>query len=193
MTVQDENYALIVASKEGDYESLTKLIDTYSRIVHAVIYSIVNNKQTTEDLAQETFLKAINGLRSYEFRAPFKSWILRIAVNLCRDYLRRKKVRKIILPFGDKDDQVDETIFFDDSGNPSDELDKKERISHLQKAIGQLPLELKKVLILRDIQELSYEEIAEALGWRIGTVKSRLFRARNELHKSLSPIWEEIK
>jgi RNA polymerase sigma-70 factor, ECF subfamily len=193
MAIQEENYALIVASKEGDYASLTKLIDTYSKIVHSVIYSIVNNRQLAEDLAQETFLKVINGLHSYEFRAPFKSWILRIAINLCRDYLRRKKVRRIILPFTENDDQVDESIFFDDSKIPDDDLMKKERLEYLHEAIAHLPSDLKQVLVLRDIQEFSYEEIAETLGWRIGTVKSRLFRARSELHKKLSPIWEDVK
>lgn len=193
MAIQEENYALIVASKEGDYESLTKLIDSYSKIVHSVIYSIVNNRQLAEDLAQETFLKVINGLSSYEFRAPFKSWVLRIAINLCRDHLRRKKVRKIILPFAENDDQVDESIFFDDSKVPDDDLMKKERLEYLHEAIGKLPSDLKQVLVLRDIQEFSYEEIAETLGWRLGTVKSRLSRARKDIYNMLSPIWEDVK
>jgi RNA polymerase sigma-70 factor, ECF subfamily len=193
MTSPDENYSLIVASKEGDYKSLTKLIDLYSSTVHSVIYSIVNNKELTEDLAQETYLKMINGLENYEFRAPFKSWLLRISVNLCRDHIRRKKVRKIVQPFTEYDNNIDESQFWDTVQNPGEDLLKKERRHHIHNAISKLPQDLKEVLILRDIQEFSYEEIAESLKWRIGTVKSRLFRARNELHKTLCPIWEDLK
>ena len=135
----------------------------------------------------------INGIENYEFRAPFKSWLLRIAVNLCRDYMRRKKVRRIILPFTENDEQVDDAQFMDNTQNPGNDLFKKERIQHLYKAIAKLPQNLKEVLVLRDIQELSYEEIAESLKWQLGTVKSRLFRARNELYKTLSPLWEDLK
>lgn len=193
MTTGDDNYSLIIASKNGDYESLSKLIEMYSSTVHSVIYSIVGNKVVTEDLAQETFLRMISGLENYEFRAPFKSWLLRIAVNQCRDHLRRKKVRRIIQPFVHDNETEDPAVLIDPSPEPADDVHKKERIHHLHQAISKLPEELRTVLVLRDIQEFSYDEIAETLKWRIGTVKSRLFRARQEIYKKLSPIWEEIK
>ncbi len=135
----------------------------------------------------------INGLGNYEFRAPFKSWLLRIAVNLCRDHIRRKKVRKIVQPFMEHENQSKESQFWDDSQNPGNDLLKKERAHHIHNAINKLPQDLKEVLILRDMQEFSYEEIAESLKWQIGTVKSRLFRARNELYQTLSPLWEDLK
>src|SRR3990172_1916379 len=187
----DENYALIIAGKNGDKKALSELVECYSETVHSVIYSIVGNKDYVEDLAQETFLKMIVALPAFEFRAPFKSWLVRVAVNLCRDHLRRKKVRRIMLPFLEQEFQDKSWQYADAEQNPARDVLRKERNHHLQQALKQLSGNLRNVFILRDIQDFSYEEIAHALNWRPGTVKSRLFRARAELAKILGPMWEK--
>lgn len=193
MTNQDENYRLVIASKNGDMDALAKLIQSHSESVHSVIYSILGNRDIVQDLAQETFLRMISALDSYEFKAPFRAWLIRIAVNLCRDHLRRKKVRRIMTGFHTTDDSEQERQFTDKAQNPVQDLLEKERMEYLQKALLKLPTSLKTVFILRDIQDFSYDEIAATLNWRLGTVKSRLFRARNELAKILSPYWEDTK
>ena len=191
MANQDEEYRLIVASKNGDTDALTKLIQSHSESVHSVIYSILGNQDIVQDLAQETFLRMISAIESYEFKAPFRAWLIRIAVNLCRDYIRRKKVRRIVTKFQKTDLQKEERQFIDKSQNPVQDLIVKEGMEYLQKALLKLPSSLKIVFVLRDIRDFSYDEIARTLNWRLGTVKSRLFRARNELAKVLRPYWED--
>ena len=189
---QDED-ELIHACKRGDQTALTTLIDRYSELVHSYVMAITGDREVVEDLAQEAFLKMLSALPNYEFRAPFRAWFMRIVVNLCRDHLRRRKVRKIITFFRDDQNQFNGPAFIDSSPNPWQELIKKERLELLRQAIVKLPPALREVVILRDVEELSYEEIAEVLDWKMGTIKSRLFRARNRLAELLTPAWEEIK
>ena len=187
----DENFELIKASKEGDHNALNKLVQIYSEPVHSFIFSVLHDPRIVEDLAQETFLRMINALPSYEFRAPFKSWLFRIAVNLCRDHLRRRKIRRIVSLF--QDYEVEGELNWKDTAlDPEQTLEKKERLERIHQALKQLPEQLRMVFILRDVQDMTYEEIAEALQWQLGTVKSRLFRARNELAKKLNPHWEDV-
>ncbi len=193
MANQDEEYRLIIASKNGDTDALTKLIQSHSESVHSVIYSILGHRDIVEDLAQETFLRMISAIESYEFKAPFRAWLIRIAVNLCRDYMRRKKVRRIVTGFQKADEPDVERQFIDKSQNPVQDLIVKERMEYLQNALLKLPSSLKIVFVLRDIQDFSYDEIARTLNWRLGTVKSRLFRARKELARILSPYREDME
>ncbi|RPI03772.1 MAG: RNA polymerase sigma factor [Calditrichaeota bacterium] len=184
---------LILAGKAGNSKALTSLIELYSPSIHRVVYSIVRDENIVEDLAQETFLKMLAALKHYEFRAPFRSWLLRIAVNLCRDHLRKKKVRKIMTLFQVNEDSGEEQSFSGSEPDPATLFERVERKMLLEKALERLPQNSRVVLIMRELEELSYEEIAEILHWKMGTVKSRLFRARQELAKELSPHREEIK
>jgi len=179
---QDENLELIVAAKNGDKQALSELININAESVHSFIYSIVGNWQLVEDLAQETFLRMINAIKDYEFRAPFRSWLFRIAVNLCRDHFRRKKVRNIMSSII-YDSNEEELSLVDETQNPARDLDSKETIIKIEQAMNSLPESLRLVFVLRDIQEFTYEEIAKTLKWSLGTVKSRLFRARKEIAK----------
>ena len=181
---QDENFELIIAAKKGDQQALSRLIDKFSEPIHSFIYSIVGDWQIVEDLAQETFLRMITAIKNYEFRAPFRSWLFRIAVNLCRDHFRRKKVRSIV-SFLTYDSNEEEMSITDEKQNPLRDLEKKETLQQIEQALKSLPEYLRLVFVLRDIQELSYEEISDTLKWSLGTVKSRLFRARKEIAKYL--------
>ena len=182
MKGQDENFELIVAAKNGDKQALSELININAESVHSFIYSIVGNWQIVEDLAQETFLRMITAIKNYEFRAPFRSWLFRIAVNLCRDHFRRKKVRNIISSII-YDSNEEELSLVDETQNPARDLESKETIIKIEQAMNSLPESLRLVFVLRDIQEFTYEEIAKTLKWSLGTVKSRLFRARKEIAK----------
>ena len=185
--------ALINASKKGDNDAMTKLINLYASSVHNLIFSIIRDNSVVEDLAQETFVRMFLSIHHYEFRAPFRSWLFRIAVNLCRDHLRKKKVRKIITRFQVDEETGEEQSFTDENQDPTAEIFENERMQLITDALAKLPESSRIVFVLREMKDLSYEEIAEALKWKIGTVKSRLFRARRELADILGPNLEELR
>jgi len=189
----DELIALINAGKAGDNDAMTQLINMYASSVHNLIYSIIHDVSVVEDLAQETFVRMFLSLQHYEFRAPFRSWLFRIAVNLCRDHMRKKKVRKIVTRFQVDDDSGEEQSFIDDEQDTAALIHNSERMQLITEALDQLPESSRIVFVLRELKDLSYEEIADALQWKIGTVKSRLFRARRELAEILGPNVEELR
>jgi len=189
----NEHIDLIEASQAGNSQAQEELINIYASAVHNLIFSIVGDRNVVEDLAQETFLRMLISINNYKFQAPFRAWLFRIAINLCRDHFRRKKVRAIVSRFFYNPSTEAEQEFIDHSQNPLKELDRKEKAEILRAAIVELPVSLRTVITLRDLQELSYEEIAQTLDWKMGTVKSRLFRARQELAKKLIPRLEELK
>ena len=188
----DDLTPIILAGKQGDRAALTKLIEHFAPSVHRLIYSIVRDSGLVEDLAQETFVKMLMAFEHYEFRAPFRSWLMRIAVNTCRDHLRKKKVRSIMSYFKTNEDTDEQQSFVDDAPDPSTVLDKHERQEILMNALQKLSETSRMILVLRELEQLSYEEIVQILGWKMGTVKSRLFRARQELLEALLPHREDL-
>ncbi len=191
MEFRDEHYDLIKASQRGDARATAELVKAHAQAVHDFLYHLCGDRHLSEDLAQDTFLRALAALGNYEFRAPFRAWLFRIAINLYRDHRRRKIVRKIISSYHDDEDEGQNLVSNASVHSPHTELERKERFEMLHEQMQKLPESLRTVLILRDLQEWSYEEIAKALHWRLGTVKSRLFRARKELAESLSEFWED--
>jgi len=184
---------LISAGKKGDNDAMTQLINMHASSVHNLIYSIIRDNSIVEDLAQETFVRMFLSIHHYEFRAPFRSWLFRIAVNLCRDYLRKKKVRKIVNRFQIDEETGEEQTFVDNDQDPTAEIQNSERMKLITSALDKLSESSRIVFVLREMKDLSYEEIAETLNWKIGTVKSRLFRARRELAEILGPNLEELR
>ncbi|MBN1478842.1 RNA polymerase sigma factor [candidate division KSB1 bacterium] len=189
----DTIVALIKAGKRGDHGALTRLIDMHASSVHNLIFSILHDNSVVEDLAQETFIRMFMSLHHYQFRAPFRSWLFRIAVNLCRDHLRKKKVRKIITRFQVDENSGEEQSFIDQDQDPTAFVQNSERMRLISNALEKLPESSRIVFVLREMKNLSYEEIAKTLSWKIGTVKSRLFRARRELADLLGPDLEELR
>ncbi|MBN2356450.1 sigma-70 family RNA polymerase sigma factor [candidate division KSB1 bacterium] len=188
---KDEYYDLIKASQRGDVKAAGKLVEAHAQAVHDFLFHLCGNRHLTEDLAQDTFLRALTALKHYQFRAPLRAWLFRIAINLYRDQRRRKIVRNIVSSYHDNEQEAENIVSNTSVQTPHAELERKERFAHLYKAMQKLPESLRTVIIMRDLQELSYEEITQVLHWRLGTVKSRLFRARKELAELLSDFWEE--
>ncbi|MBN1464995.1 RNA polymerase sigma factor [candidate division KSB1 bacterium] len=184
---------LIDASKQGDNDAMTKLINTFASSVHNLIFSIIHDRSIVEDLAQETFVRMFLSIHHYEFRAPFRSWLFRIAVNLCRDHLRKKKVRKIVTRFQVDQETGEEQNFTDEDQDPSAAINESEQTRLITDALAKLPESSRLVFVLREMKDLTYEEIAATLKWKIGTVKSRLFRARRELAEILGPRLEDLR
>jgi len=184
---------LVQASKEGDQTAMSELVTLYAPSVHNLIFSIIRDSTIVEDLAQETFVRMLLSIEKYEFRAPFKSWLFRIAVNLCRDHMRKKKVRRIITRFQVDRESGEEQSFIDEEQDSSKMVHESEQMDIIFTALNKISEYSRIVFTLREMKGLSYEEISETLGWKIGTVKSRLFRARRELAELLGPHLEDLR
>lgn len=183
--------ALIVAVKEGDPDAFPKLVLKYQRQVYNHCLRMVNDEEESYDLTQEVFLKVFRKIKNYEHTYSFYTWLYRITVNCCIDYLRRKKrqVQSVSLsanPDNDgsqsgRDQDIPDSTYIPDVAFANKELDEV-----LRQANNQLSERLRSIILLKEIEGFSYEEIAEILGCSKGTVKSRLFRARERLKEILA-------
>jgi len=177
---------LIVLAKAGDHNAFEQLVRDNEKRIYNLILRMVGNPEDALDLSQDTFLKAWNGLPSFKGDSTFSTWVYRLASNTCLDFLRRKKRQQ---------ERVGTTLSLDDEDAPpppSDEhtqpevqLERTERSLALKRALYTLPEHHRQILILRELSGLSYQEISDTLDLDIGTVKSRLTRARLSLRKIL--------
>jgi RNA polymerase sigma-70 factor (ECF subfamily) len=185
--ILDES-ALVAQSREGDAEAYGQLVRRYQSKIFRLAQHITQNREDAEDVLQETFLKAYEHLDQFQGNSKFYTWIVRIAVNQALMKLRRRK--------NDKSVSLDETI---DTGedtivreiaawdeDPEQRLSREEVGGILDTAIESLDTPYRSVFVLRDIEELSTEETAEALGLSVPAVKSRLLRARLQLREKLT-------
>lgn len=179
---------LVRRSKEGDEEAFGILVNKYKTKVYHLAYSLSHDAQAADDLAQEVFIKAYYALDKFREKAEFGTWIYRITVNHCRDFLRkRNRMTQISLEniIGKISAHVDETL-------PEEkEQEEAQRRNVVHTAIQTLPDKYKVILSLRDIQDFSYSEIAKILDLSPGTVDSRLHRARKMLRKKLEPFFSK--
>lgn len=167
--------------RQGDRQSFNRLVMNYQNLVYSFLYRLAPKWDDLDDLAQEVFVKVYHSIKDLKDVSQFKSWLHRIAVTVYLDELRRRKKRQERFV---SDDALLETQSRP-SEHPERELARKELHEQLQTAIERLPEEFKLAIVLREIQELSYDEIAEALKTSIGTVRSRIFRGRKLLREML--------
>jgi len=177
---------LIKKAIEGDQKSYEALVKRYQRGLYNMVYQMVKNREETEDLVQETFIKAFKALESYNDHYAFSTWLYKIAYNNCIDSIRKRKLKTYPLdkPIRTNEGEVKQEIK-DDSASPEKEFLFAERSKQIQQSIDSLPPRYKRVIELRHRHEKSYEEIAEILKIPLGTVKARIFRAREMLKKKL--------
>src|SRR6266446_1518686 len=181
-----EDQEAIRAALSGDQEGFRRLVDKYAGSIFNLAYRMTGNPADAEDLAQEAFLQAYARLQDFRLGARFHPWIYTIALNLCRSHLRRRSLpRWLPVLRGRGEDRAPEAEISDGSPDPEQALLAREAEERLQKAIDALPSKYREVFVLRQSQELSYEEIAGLLGLPLGTVEVRLFRARRLLLKGL--------
>ncbi|MBD3285224.1 sigma-70 family RNA polymerase sigma factor [candidate division WOR-3 bacterium] len=174
----DEEKKLLAKAKHGDAEAFGKLVESYQRRVYTVIYRFVRNHNDADDLAQESFIRAYKAIDRFDLRYPFGPWMYRIAINLTLNYLKKRKLKI-----------VDSDLARQSSGkNPASKWKQDETRHRVHKAIAGLPIKLRHVLVLRVYENWPYAQIAEVLELPIGTVMSRLSRAREVLKEELGEL-----
>jgi RNA polymerase sigma-70 factor (ECF subfamily) len=177
---------LIQRAVQGDQKAYAEILQEYRGRIYNLVYRMVRNREEAEDLVQEAFVKAFSSLASFNAEYAFSTWLYKIAINNCIDHLRRKKLKTYSMdkPVQSQDGEFSRE-FPDVSLSPDKPLLAKERSSLIERAIDGLPEKYRVVIILRHNEERSYEEIADLLSLPLGTVKARIFRAREMLKKKL--------
>ncbi len=186
---------VVALAREGREAAYRELVRRYERPVFSLIYRMVRDRALAEDLAQDAFIKVLNALESYRPEFKFSSWIFKIANNVAIDQLRRREVDTLSLdgaPDARTQEEIEATALqaADRSESPLAELQARELGSQIEQAIARLRPEYRACILLRHVEGRSYEEIAEALDLPLGTVKTYIHRARNELREHLSPFRE---
>ena len=179
--------ALILDAQRGDLEAFNRLVLAYQDLVYTQAYRMMGESEAAEDAAQDAFIAAFRKLGSYR-GGSFKAWLLRIVTNLCYDELRRRKRRPTtpLEPMDNDDEEIESPRWLSDpNGTPEDETERLELARALQRCLDQLPPEFRAVVTLVDIQGMDYIEAAESMAKPLGTVKSRLARARMRLRDCL--------
>jgi RNA polymerase sigma-70 factor, ECF subfamily len=185
--VKDDESALVAAAKAGDISAFETLVGRYERKIFRLTQNITQNREDAEDAMQEAFLKAYEHLQSFEGNSRFYTWLVRIAVNQALMKLRKRRPNVVSLDeeVNTGEDMVPREV--EDWGpSPADRYAQIELSEILTKVIGDLDPSFRIVFQLRDIEELSTEETAEALGLSVPAVKSRLLRARLKLRQTLN-------
>ncbi|MFO7526753.1 MAG: sigma-70 family RNA polymerase sigma factor [Ignavibacteriaceae bacterium] len=178
----DDDFSLIKRFIDGEEDIFGELVSRHKEKVRNIVYLTLNERDSADDIAQEVFITVYRSLKNFRFESQFTTWLYRITVNKCKDHLRRKTVRRIIIPF--KDNKEDPGYEISPENSNTSEI--------VRNAISKLPDKMRIPLLLKDIEGFSYQEIAETMQCEIGTVKSRIFRAREGLKKILQPLEKEL-
>jgi RNA polymerase sigma-70 factor, ECF subfamily len=182
-TNADADFELIRKFIDGDESTFRTLVLKHKDKVRNLVFLTLGNRELVDDVSQEVFISVFNKLKFFRFESQFTTWLYRITVNKCKDHLRKIKIRSIFVPIKDSDEDIG------GYSRPSESIDVKEVV---HSAIEKLPEKLKIPLVMREMDGLSYKEIADKLGCEVGTIKSRIFRARETLKIFLQPLESEI-
>lgn len=184
MHTQDrtEEQVLVMRSQRGEQAAFRVLVERYQKLVYTLALRMVSNPADAEDVAQEAFLSAWKGLPKFRMDAKFSTWLYRLTVNAATDLLRRRQKEQAHQSLEDEEQPVQ---IPDDAPGPEEQAQAAERRAVLQRAIDSLTENHRKILLLREVNGLDYQEIGQVLELTPGTVKSRLARARRELREKL--------
>jgi RNA polymerase sigma-70 factor (ECF subfamily) len=183
-SIPDPDYTEIQKIQNGDMQAFKNIIEKYQEKVRNLTYSVLGEKSLVDDVAQEVFTRVYLKSKDFRFESKFSTWLYQITLNKCRDELRKKTFRSFfVIKETDENHPVNHTQNTVESNNLSEIVREK---------ILQLPRKLREVVILKDINDLSYREISTVLNCNEGTVKSRLFRGRMELKNRLTPLRKEL-
>ena len=183
---QDED-ELILKAQKGDLHSFDVLVRRYQRKIYYLAYRMVKGHDAADDIAQETFINAYSAIRSFKIGYSFYTWLYRICMNLSINYLKRQK---FVIPESQFEEETSPLERKAAGADPSNHLALKELEDKIERALDSLLPKFKAVLVLRVYEDLSYEEIAKTLKISMGTVMSRLFRAREKMQEMLKEYKE---
>lgn len=181
---QKSDDSLILLFQSGEKAVFKYLVDRYQEKIRNLIFSIFNESDIVDDLSQEVFIKAYEALPKFRFESSFYTWIYRIAVNRSRDEMRRRKVKRFFTF-----QSVESTTNIKVENLLTVTFDDENMREVIEKELSKLPEKYRMPIILKDIDGLSYDEIAEVLECEVGTVKSRLSRGRTMLRQLLKPLF----
>lgn len=179
---QEEDRELVRLSQAGGEAAFEQLVRRHQQRVFALVGGILRHPEDVEDIAQQVFLKAYLGLKKFDQRAAFSTWLYKIAVNECWDYLRKKKVRPLLYEADLSEEQVSRldgiASYERPPERPSERVEAREALDQI---LGTLSEQERQLLILKEIEGFSVQELAEILALNVNTVKVRLFRARGRI------------
>ncbi len=191
MEPQENDTLLVARVKGGDKQAFNLLVWKYQYRIRSLISRLIKDSAEQEDIVQETFIKAYRAIGRFRGDSAFYTWLYRIAVNTAKNHLaaalRRPPAQDVDAGDGNAirtPDRLTET------NTPEVILQNDELVAAIRKSIDALPEELRQAITLRELEGLSYEDIAEAMGCPIGTVRSRIFRAREAVHKAMEPLMD---
>ncbi|MDR0405935.1 MAG: RNA polymerase sigma factor [Clostridiales bacterium] len=172
---------LIARAKNGDTAAFETLIEAYQSKVYNLAYKMLYNREDAADAAQDALIKIYKSLGAFQGKSKFSTWVYRLTYNICIDALRRRRTETI---------PIDDALA-DGGANPAGEAERRERVREIYRAISGLSPDHRAAVVLRDIDGHSYDEIAEILDCSVGTVKSRISRARDRLKEILYEYSEQ--
>jgi RNA polymerase sigma-70 factor (ECF subfamily) len=173
-------------AQNGDQAAYEQLVKRHQQRVSAVVGGILRRREDVEDVAQQVFIKAYFSLKRFDQRSAFSTWLYKITVNECWDYLRKKRVRPLVYEADLSEDQARQMGSFVTAGKaPADSSERAAMRQQVERLLDQLSEEDRQMMVLKEVEGFSVEEVGEILGLNVNTVKVRLFRARARLVKSL--------
>ena len=175
---------LVARSRSGDLESFNQLITRWERPIYALAYRVIGQEEDARDVVQETFLRAFRGIGAFKGQAKFSSWLYRIALNLCRDWIRRRRRSPIALVPEDMDLE-DLAADTGPSESVEDLVARRELSSVVEAAMDKLPEEQRTAIILKEYHGMTFQEIADLQGCPLSTVKTRLYQGLSVLRRDL--------
>jgi RNA polymerase sigma-70 factor (ECF subfamily) len=189
-TERERDQLLVERVQAGDRQAFDLLVAKYQRRLMRLILRLIHDRAEAEDVVQDTFIKAFRALRHFRNDSAFYSWLYRIGINTAKTYLNVQRRREPIATEADlkQGENFYEAVSLHDINTPESVLASKQIARTVNATVDALPLELRTTILLREIDGLSYEEIAEVMLCPIGTVRSRIFRARELIAKKLKPL-----
>lgn len=193
IATEPSDYEIVLRAQAGSEAAYRELLGRYQRPVFSLIYRMVRDREQAEDLAQETFVRVFNHIGRYDPQFKFSSWIFKIATNLTIDAMRKKDVPTVSIDgsrYAQTSDEIEATTITvaSDDENPEELLLARELGGEIERAIARLRPEYRSAILLRHVEGHAYEEIAEIMALPLGTVKTYIHRARNELRGMLQHL-----
>jgi RNA polymerase sigma-70 factor (ECF subfamily) len=187
---RDVDAELVARVQRGDRQAFDLLVLKYQRKIMRLLSRMIRDPAEIEDVAQEAFIKAYRALPQFRGDSAFYTWLYRIAINTARNWLATNKRRPTnsFVQENEDGETFDESDNLTDNSTPESELASRQIAQTVNKAIEDLPEELRNAIVMREIDGMSYEDIAQSMNCPIGTVRSRIFRAREAIATRLRPI-----